>query len=163
MGIKICDWWMSLLQHSCCKTHIFTKTFEATFTSFLQIRSYSSKAAAAANSSSSSSSSATAAVEAHSVTLIAPAGATVDSTPLAVLQSLAAAVDSRGDSSSTAGPVDNAALTAARGDAAGVVLATDSYVLGATNATLLQQLQDLNAPQMSAHRPLLICLASNVT
>jgi hypothetical protein len=32
MGIKICDWWMSLLQHSCCKTHIFTKTFEATFT-----------------------------------------------------------------------------------------------------------------------------------
>jgi hypothetical protein len=31
MGIKICDWWMSLLQHSCCKTHIFTKTFEATF------------------------------------------------------------------------------------------------------------------------------------
>jgi hypothetical protein len=32
MGIKICDWWMSLLQHSCCKTHIFTKTFEASFT-----------------------------------------------------------------------------------------------------------------------------------
>jgi hypothetical protein len=31
LGIKICDFLMSLLQHSCCKTHIFTKTFEATF------------------------------------------------------------------------------------------------------------------------------------
>jgi hypothetical protein len=59
--------------------------------------------------------------------------------------------------------VDEAALEAARGDAAGVVLATDSYVLGATNATLLRQLKELNAPQMSAQRPLLICLATNVT
>jgi hypothetical protein len=125
--------------------------------SFLHIRSYSSKAAAAAGNSSSNA----AAVEAHSVTLIAPAGSTIGGTPLTVLQSLAATIDSRGSSNNA--PVDEAALEAARGDAAGVVLATDSYVLGATNATLLRQLKELNAPQMSAQRPLLICLATNVT
>jgi hypothetical protein len=126
--------------------------------SFLHIRSYSSKAAAVEGNSSSTA----AAVEAHSVTLIAPAGSTIGGTPLTVLQSLAATIDSRGSSSNSA-PVDEAALKAARGDAAGVVLATDSYVLGATNATLLRQLKDLNAPQMPAQRPLLICLATNVS
>ncbi|KAF6255312.1 hypothetical protein COO60DRAFT_231378 [Scenedesmus sp. NREL 46B-D3] len=52
-------------------------------TSFLHIRSYSSKAAAAANSSSMA-----AAVEARSVTLVAPAGSSIGGTPLTVLQSL---------------------------------------------------------------------------
>jgi hypothetical protein len=131
--------------------------------SFLHIRSYSSKAAAAAKSSSSSSPAA-AALEAHSVTLIAPGGSTIGGTPLMVLQSLAATIDSRSSSSSSSNAaVDPALLAAARGDAAGVVLATDSYILGATNATLLRQLQDLNALQISGPRPVLICLASNVT
>ncbi|WIA33945.1 hypothetical protein OEZ86_007040 [Tetradesmus obliquus] len=150
----------SLQQYVAYMGALASAVFVTDGTSFLHIRSYSSKAAAAANSSSSSG--AAAAFEAHSVTLIAPAGSTIGGTPLAVLQSLAAAVDSRGSSSST-GPVDNADLAAARGDAAGIVLATDSYVLGATNATLLRQLQDLNSPQIPAQRPLLICLASNVT
>jgi hypothetical protein len=135
--------------------------------SFLYIRNYSSSIAAAAaaarnNSSSSSSSSNSMAVEASSVTLIAPEGARIRGVPLTVLQSAAASDRSGGSSSSNHNSAAQPSAAAAT-DPAGIVTATDSYVTGANHDTLLQLLQDLNSPQLPAQQPLLTVLTSNVT
>lgn len=82
-------------------------------------------------------------VEARGLTLIAPAGAEIDNTPLPVLQA-----------SKTAG--------AASSDGAGIVTVTDNYVLAATNKTLLPLMQRL-AGREDSKQPLFVNLATNMT
>jgi hypothetical protein len=89
-------------------------------------------------------------VEARSVTLIAPEGARINNIPLGVLR----AMQKPGDSNSKA-------AAAAKGDGAGIVAVTDSYILGATNATLLPLLQRLGGQE--TQQPLLVLIQSNVT
>lgn len=119
--------------------------------SFLHIRSYGSAAMGGLP----------AAVEGSTVTLIAPAGATIGNASLPVLQSVPL---SAGGSLAAAlpGGVDPAAVAAAQGDPAGIVTSTDSYVLGAVNSTLVQNMRQL-AGQRESKQPLLVVIASNVT
>jgi hypothetical protein len=97
-------------------------------------------------------------VEARSVTLIAPEGARINNIPLGVLRSMQQPTNSSSSSSDDAAA---AAAAAAQGDAAGIVTVTDSYVLGATNATLLPLLQRLGGQEKQ--QPLLVLIQSNVT
>ncbi|KAF6237641.1 hypothetical protein COO60DRAFT_1653111 [Scenedesmus sp. NREL 46B-D3] len=90
-------------------------------------------------------------VEARSVTLVAPEGARINDTPLGVLQAM-----QQPRNSSRSG-----AAAATWGDGAGVVTVTDSYALGATNATLLPLLRRLGGQE--TQQPLLVLIASNVT
>lgn len=87
-------------------------------------------------------------VEARAVTLIAQEEASLGGQRVALLQFLP-----------TAG---NPAAAAARGDAAGVVTVTDSYVLGATNTTMLPLMQQL-AMMQPTNMPLFVNIASNLT
>eukprot|EP00775_Hariotina_reticulata_P006912 gene6912-7128_t len=87
-------------------------------------------------------------VEARAVTLIAQEEASLSGQRVALLQFLP-----------TAG---NPAAAAARGDAAGVVTVTDSYVLGATNTTILPLMQQL-AMMQPTNMPLFVNIASNLT
>lgn len=137
------------------------------------------------------------AVEALSLTLVAPAAAAVNGRPLAPLLTAwgsgAAGTSSEDGSAGSAEELARrcAALGSARGavqaaaaavcaDAAGVPTVTDSYVLGASNATLLPALQRLGGGVAAAGdgdgaassaassvasfaAPLLVLLASNVT
>jgi hypothetical protein len=96
-------------------------------------------------------------VEARSVTLIAPEGARINNIPLGVLRSMQQPTNSSSSSSSST----DAAAAAAQGDGAGIVTVTDSYVLGATNATLLPLLRRLGGQE--TQQPLLLLIQSNVT
>lgn len=112
--------------------------------SFLHIRSYSSSLVDGT----------AAVVEGSTITLLAPEGARLNGTPVTILQSLR-------DDRQVSG-VDPATVAAAQGDAAGVVTVTDSYVLGATNSTLVRLIQRL-ASQDESKAPLLLFIASNIT
>lgn len=113
-----------------------------------------------------------AAVEARSLTLVAPAGAAVRGTPLNLLRPfLHGSNGSNGgcnaDLISTVAQqqqVDRETVAAACGDSAGIVIVTDSYVLGASNATLLPALQQLaSGVEDVSRQPLLVIFGSNVT
>ncbi|WIA23478.1 hypothetical protein OEZ85_000223 [Tetradesmus obliquus] len=93
-------------------------------------------------------------VEARSATLIAPEGARINNVPLGVLR----AMQPKANSSSSSSSNDAAA---AQGDGAGIVTVTDSYVLGANNATLLPLLRRLGGQE--TQQPLLVLIESNVT
>jgi hypothetical protein len=93
--------------------------------------------------------------EARSVTLIAPEGARINNIPLGVLRSMQQPTNSSSSSS------NDAAAAAAQGDGAGIVTVTDSYILGATNVTLLPLLRRLGGQE--TQQPLLLLIQSNVT
>jgi hypothetical protein len=100
---------------------------------FIHIRNFSSissvaaagKAAVAADPSTAAAGDGDVIVDVYSVTLIAPAAAAVNNTPVAVLQALAA---SRAAQQQNSSGVTTTPLAAAGSDAAGVIPATDSYV-----------------------------------
>jgi hypothetical protein len=94
-------------------------------------------------------------VEARSVTLIAPEGARINNIPLRVLRSMQQPTNSSSSNDAAA------AAAAAQGDGAGIVTVTDSYVLGATNATLLPLLRQLGGEE--TQQPLLLLIQSNIT
>lgn len=132
-------------------------------TTFLHVRNYSATPFAA--------------VEARALTLIAPRAAPINGTPLGLLQ------QAIGSGSASSGPCsspnrtpdsqqqqqllqqyDPSVVQAACGDAAGVVTVTDSYVLGVTNATFLQLMQQLAGGDEDANRqPVLALFATNIT
>lgn len=140
-------------------------------TTFLHLRNYSYSPFAAA--------------EARSLSLIAPGGASVGGTRLGLLLPFVgiSSSSSRNVTSSGVGcsadvvqrvaaqqRMDQATVVAACGDAAGVTTVTDSYVLGASNATLLRQMQqlagaatDTAASSPQPQQPLLVLLSSNVS
>lgn len=101
-------------------------------------------------------------VEARSVTLIAPDGARINYVPTGILQSIASSTSSTQRQQIIAGSADPAAIAAAQGDAAGIVTATDSYVLGASNATMIPLMQRL-AGQDGTQQPLFVAIASNLS
>lgn len=125
---------------------------------FIHVRNHSSSVSAA--TAAAAGAEAGVVVEAYSVTLLAPLAASVNSTAVTVLRSLAATTAAQQQTSTR---TNAAALAAAAGDSAGIATATDSYVLAATNATLLQLLQWLNSPQLAASGPCLVHLAANVS
>jgi hypothetical protein len=161
-----------LQQYAAFLQQVPSAVFVTDNTSFIHVRNFSSigsvlaagKAADAAAAASAAGDASETIVDAYSVTLIAPMGAAIRNTPITVLQALAAsrASQQQNGSVSSAG-VDETALAAATGNAAGIVTATDSYVLAARDSTLLQLLQQLNSEQQQASSPLLIHLASNVS
>jgi hypothetical protein len=129
---------------------------------FLHVRNYSASLFAA--------------VEARTLTLVAPSAASVRGTPMRLLEPFLAP----GGSSSSGRnggcsaavvarvaaqqQVDEETVTAACGDSAGVVTVTDSYVLGANNVTLLPLLRQLaSGPEDESQQPLLVLFSSNVT
>eukprot|EP00878_Enallax_costatus_P021703 GHUV01022993.1.p1 GENE.GHUV01022993.1~~GHUV01022993.1.p1 ORF type:complete len:782 (+),score=180.67 GHUV01022993.1:214-2559(+) len=85
-------------------------------------------------------------VEARCITLIAPTGARIGDVPLPILQS----------------EPTSAASAEAAGDAAGIVTVTDSYILAATNKTLVPLMQRL-AGKEDSRQPLFVNLATNMT
>jgi hypothetical protein len=170
-----------LQQYAAFLQQVPSAVFVTDNTSFVYVRNISSSATvlAAEQAAGAANNAATAAaaaagdargviVDAYSVTLIAPSGTSINNTPITVLQTLAASramqqQQQQQTSSAASAGVDATALAAAAGDAAGIVAATDSYALAATDATLLQLLQQLNSEQQQASAPLLIHLATNVS
>lgn len=118
-------------------------------------------------------------VEARSLTLVAPRRASVRGTPLTLV---APALLPRNYSTSSTGGrgrgcsdeeiasiskqqrIDKETVVAACGDSAGIITATDSYVLGANNSTMVPLLQQLaSGVEDQSRQPLLVLLQSNVT
>lgn len=114
-----------------------------------------------------------AAVEAHSLTLVAPTGAAVRGTPLSLLRPFLRGSNGGSNGGCSADlistvaqqqQVDRETVAAACGDSAGIINVTDSYVLRANNATLIPVLQQLASGVEDASRqPLLVIFGSNVT
>jgi hypothetical protein len=151
-----------LQQYAAFLQQLPSAVFVSDNVTFIHIRNFSSSSAAAGIAAVAGDGKVD--VTVRSVTLIAPSAASLNSTPVTVLQALAASQAQQQQNSSSSGAIAAAsALAAAGSDASGVITATDSYVLAATNATLLQLLQQLNSPQLSADGPLLVHLASNVS
>jgi hypothetical protein len=163
-----------LQQYAAFLQQVPSAVFVTDNTSFIHVRNFSSsgsilaadKAADAAAAASAAGDASEMIVDVYSVTLVAPTGAAIRNTPITVLQALAAsraAQQQQQNGSVSGADVDATALAAAAGDAAGIVTATDSYVLAACDSTLLQLLLQLNSEQQPASAPLLIHLASNVS
>jgi hypothetical protein len=137
-------------------------TFLTDNTTFLHLRNFSSIFSS---------------VEVRAVTLVAPKDASVRGTALNLILPFLPSSSSSSSSGSSGGcsadVIDRVAqqlqfdvetVAAACGDAAGVITVTDSYVLGASNGTLIPLMQQLASGVEDASRqPLLVLFQSNVT